>query len=177
VGQIDNRLLNYAKIDAGLGRDKFGSIYDIFYTGDVLILSEVASSVAGVAYESIILTKRGSQLVKETAKILKSSKVESVIKVFDKSVIKIEHIFSKKHINNGIMDLGKNQNEILEKFINTVKTADSKGMLKEGMNQIQTIINGHEAEIRVFVSEGKVLNLDGFKGFSTRKMGNSIKFP
>lgn len=58
-----------------------------------------------------------------------------------------------------------------------VSSADRNGLLKEGMNQIRTTINGIEAEIRVFIKDGKVLNLDGFKGYSTRNMGNSIKWP
>jgi len=118
---------------------------------------------------SKILGYIGKVFNKETSKI--------VIKQFDDAAIKTEHIFSKDHIKNGIMDLGKNQKDIISSFKKVVSSADRNGLLKEGMNQIRTTINGIEAEIRVFIKDGKVLNLDGFKGYSTRNMGNSIKWP
>lgn len=74
------------------------------------------------------------------------------------------------------MDLGNSEEEIMNSAINIVEEIDGKGMLKEGPTQIKTIINGCEAEIRIFIKDGKPLNFDMFKGYSPRDMGNTIYY-
>ncbi|URZ03163.1 polymorphic toxin type 35 domain-containing protein [Clostridium felsineum] len=116
--------------------------------------------------------------------IVKSEKVvngvsEAIIKNLDRKTLfedSAKHIFSDKHIKSGIMDLGKSEEEIMNSAINIVEKIDGKGMLKEGPTQIKTIINGHEAEIRIFIKDGKPLNFDMFKGYSPRDMGNTIYY-
>jgi len=49
-----------------------------------------------------------------------------------------DHIFSKNHKDNGILNLGKNEANIVDKFVNIVKLADHKDLLKTGPNQIHT---------------------------------------
>jgi hypothetical protein len=59
------------------------------------------------------------------------------------------HIFSEKHIKNGIMDFGKNKTDILETIGRVIE--NTKTSLKEGQNYILTKINGHEATIGINV--------------------------
>ena len=85
----------------------------------------------------------------------------------------IEHIFSKKHIKDGILQLGKNKDDILK---TTEKIIDKNiDKLKEGSNTIEVVMNGHKATIRVYVKNGEILSVDLFKGVSSRKIGNYIK--
>ncbi len=45
-----------------------------------------------------------------------------------------------------------------------------------GSNQIRTIINGHRAEIKVFLRNGEVVSIDGFKGWSERTINKIIHY-
>jgi len=47
----------------------------------------------------------------------------------------------------------------LDKFVNIVKLADHKDLLKAGPNQIHTIINNHKVVIRIFIKEGVIKGL------------------
>ena len=116
----------------------------------------------------------------------KSNKGESntlksmdVFKDVDENTLKNtvrKHIFSDKHIKSGIMDLGKNQDDILNRGIAIIKEIASKNKLVEGSTQIKTHINGLEVEIRIFIKDGKIINFDMFKGWSPRDMGNVIYY-
>ncbi len=97
--------------------------------------------------------------------------ISNIYGALDKS---IKHIFSNKHITNGLMDLGKNRKDIFKSITSKIKDANKSNLLKEGGNQIKTTINGVEAEIRVFIKDGKALSIDCFKGHSKRNMGNTI---
>ena len=44
----------------------------------------------------------------------------------------------------------------------------------EGSNEIRTYINQYEVTIRFYVNQGKIGNLDGFVGYSSRVLGNLI---
>lgn len=87
------------------------------------------------------------------------------------------HVFSQDHLNKNIMDLGKSRQDIMNSGFNIIDELNTKGMLKEGPTQIKTMINGHDAEIRIFVKDGKLINFDMFKGHSPRNMGNTITYP
>ncbi len=87
-----------------------------------------------------------------------------------------DHVFSKKHLERGIMDLGTSRSDILNKGFDIVKELDGKRLIKEGHNQIKTHISGIESEIRIFVKDGKMINFDMFKGWSGRNMGNTIPY-
>jgi len=82
------------------------------------------------------------------------------------------HIFFDNHIEKGILNLGKNKTNIENKFISLVKLADHKGLLKDGPNQIHTIIKNHKVVIRTFVKEGKILMLNGFIENNVNYIGN-----
>jgi len=86
-----------------------------------------------------------------------------------------EHIFSKNHKKKGILLLGKNEDNIVDKFVNIVKLADHKNLLIEGMNQIYTKIKNHEVTLRIFIKEGVVLKINGFKEITTRRLGNAFE--
>jgi len=83
-----------------------------------------------------------------------------------------KHIFSDNHVAHGIFNLGKNENDIVDEFVNIVKLADHKNLLKHGPNQIHTIINNHKVVIRAFIEEGKVLRVNGFIEDNVNKIGN-----
>ena len=67
--------------------------------------------------------------------------------------------------------------EILDKFKNIVKDINSKGLFNEGTNQIKTVINGLDVEIKVHIIDGIVKSLDGYIGHSSREWANSITWP
>ena len=83
-----------------------------------------------------------------------------------------EHVFSKDHVKNGIMNLGKSKSEILDKFFDVAKSTSDKWV--EGSNEIRTIINGSNTTIRFYVENGVIINLDGFVGFSSKVIGTLI---
>jgi hypothetical protein len=72
------------------------------------------------------------------------------------------------------MSLGENRKDISRSIVKKLRKVDSDGLLKQGHNQIKTTINGQQAEIRVFIKEGKAMSIDCFKGHSSRNMGNMI---
>ena len=83
-----------------------------------------------------------------------------------------EHVFSKDHVKNGIMNLGKSKSEILDKFFDVAKSTSDKWI--EGSNEIRTISNGSNTTIRFYVENGVIINLDGFVGFSSKVIGTLI---
>jgi|GEM_PF-1829348 len=113
--------------------------------------------------QSRSLVKLLLKLVKEGAEyLIKINKKGNVIKKADFK-IKTEHIFSKDHKKKGIMKLGKNEQAILNKFKKMIETADSAGVLKNNTNnQIRTVINGYKVEVRAYVKDGELKNLNAF---------------
>jgi len=103
---------------------------------------------------------------------------KGIIKQFDDAVVNrySNHIFSAKHLKNGIMNLGKSKEEILSSFKKIIVSIDAKGLLKEGANQIKTRINGFEVELKVYIVAGTVRSLYGYIGHSARVLGNSINW-
>lgn len=63
------------------------------------------------------------------------------------------------------------------KFEKIIKDIDAAGALKEGTNTIRTVVNGFKTEIRVHISQGEVLNINGFVEYSDRKWDNEIYWP
>ncbi len=103
-----------------------------------------------------------------------------VIKKLDEAVLKKKHeghIFSDKHKKEGLLNLGTSRPEIMDQFIQIIKKCDKSGLVQNGSNQIQTIINGHEVEIRFFIKNGEVLSFNGMIGWSERSVNNLIRFP
>ena len=113
-------------------------------------------------------------------------KIQSTtIKGYADDAIKKGHVFSEKHVKKGIMLLATTagatdaakKDEILDKFKNIVKDINSKGLFNEGTNQIKTVINGLDVEIKVHIIDGIVKSLDGYIGHSSREWANSITWP
>jgi len=102
---------------------------------------------------------------------LKSNIIKKKFKVTQKMRY---HIFSKNHINKEILDLGKNRDNIIEKFTNIVKLADHKSLLKNGLNQTHTIIKNHRVIVRFFIGEGEILMLNGFIEVNANNIGNIV---
>ncbi|MBE5925966.1 MAG: RHS repeat-associated core domain-containing protein [Lachnospiraceae bacterium] len=84
------------------------------------------------------------------------------------------HVFSKEHMKDGIMRLGKSKEKILNKFFE-IALATSK-QWREGSNEIRTFIKGIRVTVRIYVSNGKMINLDGFVGYSGRVVGKLIRY-
>ena len=103
---------------------------------------------------------------------LKSNIIKKKFKVTEKMK---DHIFSKKHKDKGILNLGKNESTVTDKFINIVRLADHKGLLKDGPNQIHTIIKNHKVVLRAFVKEGEILMLNGFIEDNVNYIGNTFE--
>ncbi len=120
--------------------------------------------------------KKSFQPIKTYEASLKNNNLKSnIIKKFNNIENMKKHIFSSDHKKTGIYNLGKNENDIVNKFVNLVKMADHKGLLKTGPNQIHTIINNHKVVIRAFIEEGTVLRINGFKGTTARNIGNTFE--
>ena len=142
----------------------------------------------GVHFDTSIALKAGGEAAEEGAKDtaeniakkeIKETMTNGVFSNVNEAELKDRvrtHVFSQKHIKAGVLDLGNSQDNILDKGFDVVKTLDEKGLIKDGSTQIKTHIDGMEAEIRVFIKDGKIINLDMFKGHSGRDMGNTIYF-
>lgn len=95
--------------------------------------------------------------------ISKMSRTGKVIKTARTVVATEAHIFSKKHLDAGIMLLGKNRQEVVDRGITVITKHDGNGKLKPGHNQIWTKINSQPAEVRCFVSkDGQIESFDMF---------------
>ncbi len=118
-----------------------------------------------------------SQPIKTYEDSLKNTNLKSnTIKEGFKFTNKMDkHIFSKQHIEDGILDLAKNKNDIIDKFVNIIKLADQKGLLKDGSNQIHTIINNQKVVLRLFIKEGEILMLNGFIEANVNNIGNTFR--
>ena len=84
----------------------------------------------------------------------------------------IEHIFSTSHIKDGIMDLGIDRGDIMKKI--NLSISDNKNLFIDGMNTIQTKMNGHNVTVRVFINNSNVMSVNAFKGVATRHTQNLI---
>ncbi len=85
----------------------------------------------------------------------------------------ISHMFSKEHMENGIMNLGNSKEDIYNKVLNILQDIDSS-KFREGSNEIRTSINGIETTVRFFIQDNKIINVDAFIGHSARTIGNLI---
>ncbi|MCW3104849.1 MAG: hypothetical protein JWO09_3289 [Bacteroidetes bacterium] len=140
-------------------------------------LTEATEKLSG----ELTSVKNSSPLAKvtETAKYLDEfaglEKAAAGIKFnFKDLVVKYErHIFSKDHITKGIMDLGKNKEDILAEIDKLVMENITK--LKEGDNFILKELNGHQTTIKTFIRNGEVTSIDAYKGYPTRLFGNVIR--
>lgn len=95
--------------------------------------------------------------------ISKMNRVGKVVKSTRTIVATEAHIFSKNHLDLGIMKLGINRQAIVDSGIDVISKVDDLDFLKKGHNQIWTTINGNPAEIRVFVDDaGELLSFDMF---------------
>lgn len=99
-----------------------------------------------------------------------------VIKTARNVVATEAHIFSKKHLDGGILRLGKDRQQIVDRGIDIISKNDDNGKLKQGHNQIWTNINNQPAEVRCFVSkDGQIESFDiFFRAVSTPKPGANL---
>ena len=86
-----------------------------------------------------------------------------------------EHIFSKEHIQDGIMDLGKDQETIMDSLRDVITSIDKKGLLQEGSNQMRVMINKIDnVEIRCRIQNGEVISANAFISNFGRIFSNFI---
>jgi hypothetical protein len=88
-----------------------------------------------------------------------------------------KHIFSEKHVIDGINKLGSSEEDIIKKIANIIVQVDQKGLLRVESTQICTTINGIPVTIRCFVENNKVLMMDAFVGHAKRHTNNTIDWP
>ncbi|QDX94376.1 hypothetical protein EEL30_20060 [Brevibacillus laterosporus] len=138
-------MLNYARIDAGLGRDKYGSIYDILYIGDALILTEGAS---GVAAEAIVILSKGSKLVKKVIQIF--NRVNDPIDAITKTLVK--NLVGKVKVKGPVWKTIQHLEEHVSKRIK--KGHLPKGSTAEDLNnKIKQIMNNPDNEVYEYFLE------------------------
>lgn len=99
-----------------------------------------------------------------------------VIKTARNVVATEAHIFSKKHLDGGILRLGKDRQQIVDRGIDIISKNDDNGKLKQGHNQIWTNINNQPAEVRCFVNkDGQIESFDMFfRAVSQPKPGANL---
>jgi hypothetical protein len=86
-----------------------------------------------------------------------------------------DHIFSKDHIQEGILALGKDKATIMDSLHNIIVSLDQKGLLKEGANQIKAAINGIDnVEIKCFIQNGEAIGVNAYLSRFSRIYGNFI---
>jgi hypothetical protein len=85
-----------------------------------------------------------------------------------------KHIFSEKHVTDGIRKLGSSEENIIKKIANIILKADDAALLKEKANQLLVDVGGNTVTVRFFVEKGRILMLDFFMGTADRKIGNYV---
>jgi hypothetical protein len=117
-------------------------------------------------------------------KVLKSTALPAT-SIIDKGIIRNdlrsviqqykEHIFSKKHVKNGLMAAGESQEKIMDLLNDVIMSLDKKGLLKEGANQIKATINGvKNVEIKCFIENGSARSVDAYISDFNRLYNNFI---
>ena len=117
------------------------------------------------------------RVVLQAGKYISSmNRTGKVIKTARNVVATEAHIFSKKHLDGGILRLGKDRQQIVDRGIDIISKNDDNGKLKQGHNQIWTNINNQPAEVRCFVSkDGQIESFDiFFRAVSTPKPGANL---
>jgi len=102
--------------------------------------------------------------------IIKDFDVEGLWKQYKK------HIFSQKHLENGLSDIINKERELFDKIIDLVKRADKKGLLGETSTDIRTTINNAKVTVRVHIKNGKVMSVNCFPNQSNRVIYRLIEF-
>ncbi len=87
-----------------------------------------------------------------------------------------DYIFSEKHINDGIYDLGESRNSIMNHALSIIREVEAKYDLNDGPLQIRTHMNGYKVEIRIYITKGKLIKMDIFKGWSNEIKKHSIEW-
>ena len=135
--------------------------------------------------KSSVKTNSSSNLKKVVDnKVLKATALPAT-SIVDKGIIRNdlrsviqqykEHIFSKKHVKNGLMAAGESQEEIMDLLNDVIMSLDKKGLLKEGANQIKATINGvKNVEIKCFVENGSARSVDAYISDFNRLYNNFI---
>ena len=144
-----------------------------------LFKTALKSNVVGEGYKALKRGIRGAlstsqPIYKLSAEI--ENYVGNVIKKFDSTAFADTHMFSRKHNRTGIRQLGSSDEMIVEKVSSLIIKSDMANLPKEGDNQMLTMIKGHFATVRFRIFKGKVINVNGFKGESKRKIGNYYEF-
>lgn len=109
-----------------------------------------------------------SKIEPSLEQILKSEE-RNTIKELRTGFIKQNHIFSDDHVKGGIMQLGKDQENIVFKIFEKVMQADRQGkVLNNATTRFATEINGIEVEFGTHVIDGKLYSVDCYVGKSSR---------
>lgn len=86
----------------------------------------------------------------------------------------IEHIFSRKHLSNGLMRFAERAEDIYLIAIQLIKEADADEKLTQGSNIIRTFINDIPIEVRIYLQDNILLGVDTFLGHSPRTINNLV---
>jgi hypothetical protein len=120
------------------------------------------ATMRALEHECLVLIENGKTIKEFTSKVFKDY---------------WRHIFSKDHMDLGIMGLGLSQAQIIESAFDIVKAVDISGKLKVGIvNTICVTMNKQRAIIKVFIKNGEVMSFDLYKITSEtpRLIGNVI---
>ena len=162
VGGIAGAALGYLLADAlGLTGWKKWALISAATAGGAMLGAFIGPYVAKAAGN--VATKLGIKTIaKQTIKMSSSKLWKGSAK----------HIFSKAHIRDGIMSLGRSQRSIFNQLYKIVNANLANAV--NGSNQIYTTINGVKTTIRFYVSNGQVQSIDAFTGWATRIIGKLL---
>jgi hypothetical protein len=130
---------------------------------------------------SLIMQKEAEILAHIQEPLKKLTESGNKIKAVTDVAFDIEHIFSKDHIRSNLLkidgvsksavDAAKNISVDIVKILQEI---DGRNLLREGPNTIRTAIRGAPIEIRLFIENNTLRNVDAFAGYSARSLKNVI---
>ncbi|AGF55478.1 hypothetical protein B0P06_000426 [Clostridium saccharoperbutylacetonicum] len=150
----------------------FGTLLKVglIKAGEKIIVKQAEKEVINTVDKEIV-NKLDKEIVEQLGKDAAKGAAGAITVDSEALFIKYErHIFSADHIKQGIENLRNSRKEIYDNFVNIIN--ENKSKLIQGNNQLRTVINGYEVEIKAFVKDGKVASIDGQIGYSNWKPGS-----
>ena len=84
-----------------------------------------------------------------------------------------KHIFSRKHIDEGLLKIGTSKRQIFDRIFCIVQSCVPYA--QNGSNEIHTIINGYRVTIRFYIYDGDISSINAFMGWASKILGKLIR--
>jgi len=127
--------------------------------------ANTAQQAAPVVQQAAPVVQRASNTVFATSQFIPNSQT-----LFNRVS---PHMFSRPHVDAGIMRLGSSPTDIFNSVVNATNKFSSQFV--SGSNQIHTTVNGVETTIRFYVTNGEIVNINAFVGHAERVIGTLLR--